>query len=169
VLPRWTDNGTIIWPGSFPRNEREPTFVETDEETLRRRSLRDRIVTPEPGTVERTALWRAVGVWRERLIRRERRLAIARSVGAIFLGAACGVGAALAAAGSAEATYTVRASVATKSVVTSSESKLPRRTSAEHRAHEAVRDVGNVAPPRSTRRPVEHARARPAYYTPARI
>jgi hypothetical protein len=165
VLPRWTDNGTIIRPGTFPRTEREPTFAEIDEETLRRRSLREHIVTPEPGTLERTALWRTVGFWRERLIRRQRRAAIARAAFAILVGAACGVGAALAAAGPAASACTVRASIGTKSVVRASELRLHRRASAEYPFHV----VGDVAPARpSPRHSAGHPHPRPVH-APRRI
>jgi hypothetical protein len=96
VLPTWTENGTVVWPGTFPRSADEATFVERDEATLRRRSPMDRLVTPDPGGVEAQRFAAVLREYRAKVARRERRFFIARTLLAAVIGAACGIGAALA-------------------------------------------------------------------------
>jgi hypothetical protein len=118
VLARWTENGTIVWPGTFPRHPREPTFVEYDEKTLKRRSLYERIVTPESAMLDQREIWRVVGAYRARIARRERRSAIARVACAIVLGAIFGASAASVTVGrAASTTITVRAAPPEKVLV----------------------------------------------------
>jgi hypothetical protein len=124
VLPTWTENGTIVRPGTFPRRAREPTFTERDEATLKKRSPYQIIVTPESGMLDKREILRVVSAYRARMERRERRALFARVVVAIVLGAACGISAAIAAPGHASRSETVRAPSPEKVLVRSVERRV---------------------------------------------
>jgi hypothetical protein len=117
-------NGTIVWPGTFPRGAAEPTFVERDETTLKKRSPYYIIVTPESAMLDQREIWRVVGAYRARLVRRERRAACFRVALAILFGAACGIGAAIAAPGHASGKEIVRGSSPHKVLVHSVERRV---------------------------------------------
>jgi hypothetical protein len=46
VLPVWTENGTIIRPGTFTRGPGDPTLVDLDEPTMQREPSPLRLMTP---------------------------------------------------------------------------------------------------------------------------